>query len=31
MAKAALHKIGDIRAKTADELAALLLEPDGEA
>ena len=26
MAKAALHKIGDIRAKTADELAALLLE-----
>ena len=26
MAKAALHKIGDIRAKTPDELAALLLE-----
>jgi large subunit ribosomal protein L29 len=26
MAKAALHKIGDIRAKTPDELATLLLE-----
>jgi large subunit ribosomal protein L29 len=26
MAKAALHKIGDIRTKTPDELAALLLE-----
>ena len=26
MAKAALHKIGDVRAKTPDELAALLLE-----
>ncbi len=26
MAKAALHKIGDIRAKTPDELAALLLD-----
>ncbi len=26
MAKAALHKIGDIRAKTPDELADLLLE-----
>jgi large subunit ribosomal protein L29 len=26
MAKAALHKIGDIRQKTPDELAALLLE-----
>ena len=26
MAKAALHKIGDIRAKTPDELAALVLE-----
>ena len=26
MAKAALHKIGDIRAKSPDELAALLLE-----
>ena len=26
MAKAALHKIGDIRQKTSDELAALLLE-----
>ena len=26
MAKAALHKIGDIRAKTPDQLAELLLE-----
>ena len=26
MAKAALHKIGDIRQKTPDELATLLLE-----
>jgi large subunit ribosomal protein L29 len=26
MANAVLHKIGDIRAKTEDELAALLLE-----
>jgi len=26
MAKAALHKIGDIRARTPDELDALLLE-----
>ena len=26
MAKAALHKIGDIRAKSSDELAALLLD-----
>jgi large subunit ribosomal protein L29 len=26
MARAALHKIGDIRQKTSDELAALLLE-----
>jgi large subunit ribosomal protein L29 len=26
MAKAALHKIGDIRARTPDELAALLLD-----
>ena len=26
MAKSVLHKIGDIRAKTPDELAALLLE-----
>jgi large subunit ribosomal protein L29 len=26
MAKAALHKIGDIRQKTSDELAALLLQ-----
>jgi len=26
MAKAALHKIGDVRAKTPDELAALLLD-----
>jgi len=26
MAKAAMHKIGDIRAKTPDELAALLLD-----
>ena len=26
MAKAALHKIGDVRAKTPDELGALLLD-----
>ena len=26
MAKAALHKIGDIRAKSPDEIAALLLD-----